>query len=104
MRWVLRFDKDGLHLKRSPNKSTKIGTDASVLEWRNRRLMLRIESPRIPGAEYPDQSSSAEVYTNPDPLPYVELEMLGPLKTMKVGDVIAQTNTYSLRRVATGAE
>lgn len=100
----LKFEKDGLHLKRSRSKSTKIGTTASVLEWRNRRLMLTIESPRIPGAEYPDEGSSAEVYTNPDPLPYVELEMLGPLKMMNVGDAIAQTNTYTLRRVGGAVE
>ena len=31
------------------------------------------------GNEYPDRGASAEVYTNPDPKEYVELEMLGPL-------------------------
>jgi hypothetical protein len=92
----LRFDKGGFHLKRDASKSTKIGTDASILEWRNRRLTLSIESRRIAGEEYPDEGSSAEVYTNPNPLTYVELEMLGPLRTLKVGDSIAQTNLYTL--------
>ena len=55
-------------------------------------------SPRVNVGEYPDQGSSAEIYTNPDPTPYVELEMLGPLYTMKIGDQLSQTNTYTLIR------
>lgn len=93
----LKYAQDGFHLKRSPTKNTKIGTEASTLEWRNKRWSLSIESPRITGAEYPDENSSAEVYTNADPLAYVELEMLGPLKTLKVGDTLSQTNAYILR-------
>ena len=58
--------------------------------------MLRIDSPRVPETDYPDSGSSAEVYTNPNPLQYVELEMLGPLHTMKVGDKIERRNTYTL--------
>jgi len=94
----LKYSKDGYHLKRSPTKNTKIGTDASILEWRNKKLTLKIESPRVAGGEYADENSSAEVYTNADPLTYVELEMLGPLKTMKIGDTLSQTNTYTLAR------
>jgi hypothetical protein len=100
----LRFEKDGLHLKRSPSKSTKIGTKASVLEWRDRRFTLSIESKRAAGAEYPDEGSSAEVYTNPNPLTYVELEMLGPLRDLKVGDSISQLNVYTLGRATNSTE
>jgi hypothetical protein len=89
--------RDGLlTLRRDPKKSTKIGNDASKLIWVGKRTVLEIESPRMANAEYPDQGSSVEVYTNADPLPYVELELLGPLHTMKVGDQIEQTMTYSL--------
>jgi hypothetical protein len=94
----LSVAKDGIHLKRSPSRNAKIGAEASVLEWRNQNLTLKIESPRLAGEEYPDRNSSAEVYTNKDPLPYVELEMLGPLKTLKPGDSLAQTNIYTLGR------
>ena len=85
-----------LNLARNPKAAHKIGTDASTLLWLGQKTALRIDSPRLAGAEYPDQSSSAEVYTNPDPLPYVELEMLGPLHDMKAGDKITQTNIYTL--------
>lgn len=85
-----------LSLTRDPDRAAKIGMDAERLLWVGTSQMLLIESPRIPGAEYPDQQSSAEIYTNPDPKPYIELEMLGPVHSLKPGDSIRQTNTYTL--------
>lgn len=92
----LKLEKDLLSLARDPGKSTKIGTDASRLLWVGARHQLLIESPRSADRRYPDQESSAEVYTNPDPKTYVELEMLGPLKRLAAGDTLRQTNTYTL--------
>jgi hypothetical protein len=87
-----------LALRRDAQTAYKIGTDASTLLWLGERYALRIDSPRALGAPYPDQGSSAEVYTNPDPAKYVELEMLGPLSTLKAGDRLARTNVYTLAR------
>ena len=94
-------DHSPIHLKRDPVKSTKIGTQSDYIHWNNSKWTLDIHSTRIPGEEYPDKGSSAEVYTNPNPLAYVELEMLGPVKTLKVGDSISQTNTYTLANFTT---
>jgi len=94
----LRHEDDWISFKRDPKTSHKIGTDANSLVWMDHRIVLRIDSPReLINASYPDQESNAEIYTNPDPLPYVELEMLGPLHKMIVGDRISRTSTYSLR-------
>lgn len=87
-----------IELKRDPKKSTKIGNDAGSLLWVGQKHMLKVDSPRVANADYPDNGSSAEVYTNVDPLKYIELEMLGPLKEMKVGDKIERTNIYTLMR------
>jgi len=87
-----------IELKRDPKKSTKIGNDAGSLLWVGQKHMLKIDAPRVPNAEYPDNGSSAEVYTNLDPLKYIELEMLGPLKEIKVGEWITHTNVYTLMR------
>jgi hypothetical protein len=87
-----------IELKRDPKKSTKIGNDAGSLLWVGQKHMLKIDSPRVPNAEYPDNGSSAEVYTNLDPLKYIELEMLGPLKEMKAGDSLSRINVYTLMR------
>lgn len=92
----LGIDRGLLSLKRDPRNSTKIGTEADRLLWVGEKQMLLIESPRLPGAKYPDHGSSAEVYTNPNPKTYVELEMLGPLRELQVGDRLSQTNTYRL--------
>jgi hypothetical protein len=94
----LKRDGQLLSLTRSPKVSTKIGTDASSLVWVGEKHVLRIDAPRVVASSYPDQGSSAEVYTNLDPLKYVELEMLGPLSQMNVGDHIQRMNTYTLSR------
>ncbi len=92
----LKF-KDGLiSLTRPNNKSTKIGTDAGSLLWVGEKFMLRIDSPRDTRRRYPDNSSSAEVYTNGDPNAYVELEMLGPLQLLEIGKRMESTSVYTL--------
>jgi hypothetical protein len=73
----------------------KVGTDGSSLAWVGRNCVVRIDAETGPG-EYPDGGCVTEVYTNPDPLKYVELETLGPLTTMEVGDRIRQTTTYTV--------
>ena len=90
-----------ISLSRAPSKSHKIGSDADRLLWMNAQFALLVEAPRQAGAEYPDQGSSAEVYTNPDPLRYIELETLGPLHRMAPGDRISATNRYTLFRRST---
>jgi len=87
-----------LSLARDPKASHKIGTDAGSLFWVGKDSVLRIDSPREILGEYPDEGCSAEIYTNPDPLAYIELEMLGPLNKMIAGDRITRTSTYTLLR------
>jgi hypothetical protein len=91
--------RDGLlSLRRKPEQGEKIGNDAGALLWVGEQHLLLVECPRTPEGEYPDGGASAEVWTNPDPLPYIELETLGPLQTLDVGDRLERTNTYTLLR------
>jgi hypothetical protein len=92
----LRIEQGLLSLSRDSNVAYKIGSDASALLWVGEKTLLLIESPRTGKDDYPDQGSSVEVYTNPDALPYVELEILGPLHALKVGDRIQRSSTYTL--------
>lgn len=94
----LAVDRNLLSLTRDPARWTKIGMDTDRLLWVGTTQMLLIQSPRVAGGDYPDQHSSAEIYTNPDPKPYVELEMLGPLRTLQRDDRLSQTNVYTLLR------
>ena len=95
---VLTRSGDVLRLTRDPVASHKIGNDAGSVAWVGRREVLRIDCPRVAGGIYGDDGCSMEVYTNPDPVPYVELETLGPQRRLSPGDWIAATNTYVLFR------
>jgi hypothetical protein len=92
----LRVENGLLSLTRDSRNAYKIGSDAGALLWVGEKTGLLIESPRVGSGDYPDHGSSAEIYTNPDALPYVEMELLGPLQTMKVGDRIQRSSSYTL--------
>ena len=87
---------DWLRITRNPAGSHKTGNDGTTLVWADHNGLLRIEIPRVAGGDYPHNGCSVEVYTNADPVPYVELETLGPRKTLGVGDRLSATNTYRL--------
>jgi hypothetical protein len=94
----LKVQDNWLSLTRNRKAPHKVGTDAGTLVWIGRNEVVRIDSPRELFMPHPDQESSAEIYTNPDPLAYVELEMLGPLRAMKIGDKLERASTYTLLR------
>ena len=94
-----------LRLTRDPRDSHKIGNDGTSLVWIGRDAALRIDVPRVSGGAYGDDGCSVEVYTNPDPVPYVELETLGPIRRLSSGEAMEMTNSYTLfRRVLTDEE
>jgi len=94
----LRVHKNLLTLRRDRWVPYKIGTQASDLIWVGAHALLHIHSPRVKVVVYPDKDSSAEVFTSPDPLRYVQLSTLGPLYILRPGDRIERTNTYTLYR------
>jgi hypothetical protein len=85
-----------IRITRDAAKPHKLGSDAGHLLWVGTRAICLVSSRRVRGGEYPDRGASAEVYTNPDPKTYVELEMLGPLSLMKPGDKTSRESTYTL--------
>lgn len=94
----LKRDRGFLSMSRDAGKSYKIGVDAGVLLWVGSNHVVRVDSPRVKVGEYPDQGSSAEIYTNGDPNAYVELEMLGPLETLGRGQRVKRESVYTLFR------
>ena len=91
----LKIDGRLLSLTRHARHQVKVGTDGSSLAWLGQYCVVQIDTEIGPG-EYPDSGCVTEVYTNPDPLKYVELETLGPLTTMNAGDRIKQTTVYTV--------
>jgi len=94
----LKVDEGVLSLTRDPKTGHKIGTDASTLVWVGKEAVVRIDAPHRVFGEYPDEGSSAEIYTSADPLQYVELEMLGSLSKMISGKRTTRSSTYTLLR------
>ena len=51
-----------------------------------------------PGEEYPDMGSSFEIFTNES---FLELETLGPIRTLQPGDSMDHLEVWSLHRPVT---
>ena len=82
----LQVKSNRIEITRDPRSPHKMGSDAGQLLWVGEKDVCTVATTRTAGAEYPDRGASAEVYTNPDPKKYIELELLGPLSTMKPGE------------------
>jgi len=91
----LKIDRGLLIFKRHTRQYVKVGTDGSSMAWVGANCVVRIDAEAGPG-EYPDDGCVTEVYTNPDPQKYVELETLGSLHMMSVGDRIRQATVYTV--------
>jgi hypothetical protein len=96
----LKLDGRLLWLKRHTSEQVKIGTDGGSMVWVGANCALRIDAEAGPG-EYPDGGCVTEIYTNPDPFSYVELETLSPIQAIKAGDRIERTTVYTLKSRST---
>ena len=55
-----------------------------------------------PTGVFAGEGNRAEIYVNPDPLPYVELETLGHLRRLRIGESTSCTNFYRLDETREG--
>lgn len=94
----LKMENGMITCARSAQDSTKIGSEAGDLFWADAKWIVHIRAPRETVGEFPDHGSSAEIYTNPDPNAYVELETLGPLRQLRAGDSLSRRQSYRLYR------
>lgn len=81
---LVKIDKDGVEVKRDPKSSRKYGAAgiSGELTARYPGGLFRMRHRLIPGT-YPDEGKAQQVYTNPDPLKYVELELTAPVIELK---------------------
>ncbi len=85
---------------RSTREFVKVGSEGGKLAWVGRDCVTRIEVKAQEGA-YPDGGCVTEIYTNPDPAKYVELETLGPLTSLQAGEQVESTTVYTVKRRTT---
>jgi hypothetical protein len=99
----IEIEKGILYWKRFPDLCAKIGTDGKALAWvGDRHTLLISATPGETTGVFPDDGCSTEIYVSPDPWAYIELETLGRLATLSIGDKTSCTNTYRLDDVRPG--
>ncbi len=91
----LKIDGRLLTLKRDRTHNVKIGSQGSRMAWVGAKCVALIEAEAGPG-DYPDGGCVTQIYTNADPLPYVEMECLGPLENLIAGQRLQRSTVYTL--------
>jgi alpha-glucosidase len=89
----LHARRDGrlLSLERDPTSKTMIRSDGRTLLWVGSGPDLLVESP--------DADAHSQIYTSSDDsLPYVELELMGRLRELSVGQRLSMKSRYTLIR------
>lgn len=96
---TIRLSKDRVCLTRHAKQGGKIGAD-SPEGWTEARvagLRFRISAPFERGKSYPD-GCPQQVWSNPDPLKYMELELLSPIRRLAPGKEQELTTRWKLER------
>jgi hypothetical protein len=95
----LRVEGRLLSLARDPAAKTMLTSDGDALLWVGSAAHLLIEvvtNPHDPADEWPD-GAHAQIYTSSDEaLPYVELELLSPLRDLRIGERASLRVRYTL--------
>lgn len=97
----LKVTGEAVHLERDPKQSSKIGGDSPEGWLATEKAGVRFEmAAKVEtGREYPDDGCALEIYTNPDPNKYVELELLSPIVAVAPGKSYAYTTRWKLMRL-----
>ena len=97
---AVQADRNEVRFRRSPRVPGKIGGDA-----RGGWLAADVGADRFtcstavePNATYCDGGCPLEIWSNPDPLKYMELELLGPVRTLGPGETATLVVRWNLRR------
>jgi hypothetical protein len=95
----LTVDGRLLSLGRDPAAKTMLVSDGDALLWVGRAAHLLIEAvtdAHDPSDQWPD-GAHAQIYTSSDEaLPYVELELLSPLRDLRIGERASLRVRYTL--------
>ncbi len=98
---MLEVQKNEVILRRDKLQKAKIGVD-SPLGWLRAEkgdIRLQVSARYESGKIYPDGGCGQEIYTNSDPLKYVELELLGPMVTLAPGKSSHLTTHWTMSRL-----
>ncbi len=87
-----------IHARRDPRASYKIGSasERSSIWCEKNGWVFGLHGPNRTVDTYPDGGCNVEIYSNPDPLPYMEMEVLGPMVRLKPGQATGMAVTWTL--------
>jgi hypothetical protein len=88
----VRSSSDLLSIRRAKMANVKLVLGGTSLLWLDCDFVLRIDT----NTNHSRGRSHTAVYTNKDPLDYVELETVGPVVMLAPGKSLRQTNIYTL--------
>lgn len=104
-RGAVHVTADTVEFRRNPRTGAKIGSD-SPGGWLSADVgpyRFTCSTTVEPHAPYCDGGCPLEVWSNPDPLRYMELELLGPVRTLQPGQTATLIVRWNLHRQARGA-
>ena len=92
-----------IYVARDPLKAQKVGSDVesgNIIAFysaadRSHEILFTVSAKRESGGTYPDDGCNLEVYTNPDPAKYIEMELLAPVRTLAPGAKTAYVTHWS---------
>jgi hypothetical protein len=90
-----------LSMAADPAQKTMIASDGTALLWMGAGPSLRIEADgpaaAAPSDAWPNHGAHSQIYTDPtEGQRYVELELLGPLATLRPGQATSMKSRYLL--------
>ena len=100
---ILGFAKEHANLlliTRDPKRGHKYGSGSAkgAISAEVGKYRITIASDYDPRSEYPDDGCAQQVYTSADPTKYAELELTGPLTTLRPGQATSLAVTMTLKQ------
>lgn len=97
---VLENDGKVIRFRWNETKNGKIGSD-SPAGWARAVIggeLFTVSAKLESGLDYPDDGCAQEIWSNPAPDRYMELELLGPIRKLQPGDAQTLVTHWKLSR------
>ncbi len=98
---MLTLTEDEVQVHRDTKKPSKIGGDspAGWIAAEKQGVRFQVSETYEAEKEYPDDGCGQEIYTNPDPLLYIEMELLAPMSSLEPGASTTFVTHWQLSRL-----
>ncbi|MER3474966.1 MAG: hypothetical protein C4335_13290 [Armatimonadota bacterium] len=94
-----------LLVERPSDVAVKLGCDADLLAWFRAPYLVVQRSPFVAeGLSAYKPEDHAQIFSNSDTLPYIELEFTSPLKVLKKGEQVCLEVVWELHRIPSHAQ